>query len=52
MFTQIKEKHPPIKGQVARKVGHKRWQATVVLMLSTLAVTHTHPLRVQEEFLD
>lgn len=33
---------PSIKGQVAQKVGHKCWQATVVLMLSTLAVTHTH----------
>lgn len=47
-----KKTSPNIKGQVAQKVGHKCWQATVLLMLSTLAVRHTHPLRVQEEFLD
>lgn len=32
-----------MKGQVVQKVGRKCWQATVVLMLSTLAVTHTSP---------
>ena len=44
--------NPSVKGQVVQKVGHKCWQASVVLMLSTLAVTHTDPLRVQEELLD
>lgn len=38
-------------GQVAWEVGHKCWQANVLLMLSTLAISHTdtHRLRVQAE---
>lgn len=57
-FTWFK-KHPSYapaantKGQVAQQVGHECWPATVLLILSALAVRHAHiPLRVQEGFLD
>lgn len=57
-FTWPK-KHPSYapaantRGQVAQQVGHECWLATVLLILSALAVRHTHnPLRVQEGFLD
>lgn len=31
--------------QVAQEVGHKCWQANVLLMLSTLAISHTQTQR-------